>query len=683
MLNGKINIFIVFIILILFLIVFKSWFANGLVIGGDFTYYSATRLSNLQLQTYAWAAMWTNNGMGGFISMYSWPHFSITFFPYLLSHFLNFEWSFIERIVYLYPLLSSLVVIPYFVFRKIFPKVKVFYLLTPLIFGLNTYILMVISVGQSFLLLVYALSLLLIYLFYRQALNPKNLNNSILTGLVLGLQGMLDIRITYITLTGVVLYIVFDTILDRFNLRSILIKFVFCLLIPISLLLLIHSYWLVPMLLLDRSIQPPGEEYSTLEAVRYFSFAKFENTISLLHPNWPENIFGKTYFLKPEFLILPIISFLSLLFIGKAEKKEKKIILFFSAITLIGIFIAKGTNDPFGYIYAILFEKFPGFIIFRDSTKWYLLIAWGYTILIPYSLWNMAEYLKKRKKSLLSKTSVGLLAIVFLLFWAISIRQALLGSVDGLLKIKGIPPDYLKLEKFLNSRDDYFRTLWVPVRSRYENSLINHPSINLILLSENKDLYGLSFLRRENALSFLQERSVKYIIVPYDSEGEIFMTDRKYDEDKYLQTIMVLRDIGWLRENKEFGKIKVFELPSAQDHFWSEKENLVSKIKYINPTLYEVEVKNARKGDTVVFAENYDSYWYAIRKEDKTNNQMAGGIQATPYETRLNSFILKDDGDYTLEIFYLPQKWVNIGLFVSGATLIVSFFIIVYTYRKK
>ena len=70
----------------------------------------------------------------------------------------------------------------------------------------------------------------------------------------------------------------------------------------------------------------------------------------------------------------------------------------------------------------------------------------------------------------------------------------------------------------------------------------------------------------------------------------------------------------------------------------------------------------------------------AIRKEDKTNNQMAGGIQATPYETRLNSFILKDDGDYTLEIFYLPQKWVNIGLFVSGATLIVSFFIIVYTY---
>ena len=69
----------------------------------------------------------------------------------------------------------------------------------------------------------------------------------------------------------------------------------------------------------------------------------------------------------------------------------KKQIRFFLILSLLGVFLAKGSNEPFGQIYIWLFEHIPGFVMFRDPTKWYMLIAVSYSVLIPYSIYKIVN----------------------------------------------------------------------------------------------------------------------------------------------------------------------------------------------------------------------------------------------------------------------------------------------------
>jgi hypothetical protein len=161
----------------------------------------------------------------------------------------------------------------------------------------------------------------------------------------------------------------------------------------------------------------------------------------------------------------------------------------------------------------------------------------------------------------------------------------------------------------------------------------------------------------------LQDISTKYIIVPDDSSGEIFLTDRKYDDNLYKATLNNVSKIGYLKKVENFGKIGVFEVPNSKDHFWSPAENLALNYNYISPVEYQLMIKNAKKGDSVVFSESYDPKWIAENSQFK--------IQSSKFDARFNSFILPQDGNYSLRIYYTPQDYVNIGLVISGITLLM------------
>ena len=84
---------------------------------------------------------------------------------------------------------------------------------------------------------------------------------------------------------------------------------------------LLNLYWVLPLLMLkENTLDALGSAYTTVGALRFFSFADFSHSLSLLHPNWPENLFGKTYFLQPEFLLLPMLAFSSLLFVKSLKR---------------------------------------------------------------------------------------------------------------------------------------------------------------------------------------------------------------------------------------------------------------------------------------------------------------------------------------------------------------------------
>jgi len=672
---------------VIILIVFRAWFLPGLIASGDLEY--LWNYDFFSLHPFSWNIK-AGEGLGVFFVPYLWVYMVLSI-PFNLAKLLNIPWDTAQRMILFYPFIGISVFSSILFLKKIFPSNR-FYLFSTLIFTMNTYILNIVAGGQLVFALAYALApITLLFAINIIDKGRFRIRKIIIYGLLLSLQVMIDIRVGYILFVAISLYLILDGIIERRQVKNIIKNSLNVFILPCLILVLTNAFWILPTLIFGTS--PAGQlgvNYPTEESVRFFSFAKLENTISLLHPNWPENIFGKAYFMKPEFLLLPILAYSSLLFVSKIKNRKSKIyIIYFVLLGLIGAFLAKGANEPFGGIYLWLFDNFPGFIMFRDSTKWYALVAVSYSILIPFTVWKIYKLLKSQLSpggelyfvQKIQKFIPKLFLILTFILLIFLIHPAFLGQLTGSFKHTQMPEDYKKLEKFLSSQNNFSRTFWVPQIQRFGFYSNSNPAISgKVFFNISSSENFLSKLRESQEM--LENSAVRYVIVPYDSEGEIFLEDRKYNEELYLATVKKVEEIEWLKRVESFGEIAVFEVPNPKGHFWTDSSSLKINYRYLEPTRYEIDIKNAKEDDLIVFSESFDSNWLA-KKKDAIGIDSGELIQSSAYDERFNSFKLKSGGDYTLEIFYLPQKWVNIGLFVSGATLIISFIIIVYTYRKK
>src|SRR3989344_7631564 len=245
---------------------------------------------------------------------------------YSISNLINIPWFLSQRIFWIVPFLLISLFSSYKL-SGLFVKKSIYRLISVLIYSLNTYILLIVAGGQFGVAFAYGLAPLVFYEFI-QFLEKQNANNSILLGIFSGILIATDPRIALIIFLGMFFWSIFN--LKNFNIK--ILRF-----ISLSLLItvLLNTYWLLPILLTKNAVTNIAD-YSTLQGVKFLSFATFENAISLLHPNWPENIFGKIYFFKFEFLIIPLLGFSTLLFVSKIKNQKSKInILYFVLLVLI------------------------------------------------------------------------------------------------------------------------------------------------------------------------------------------------------------------------------------------------------------------------------------------------------------------------------------------------------------
>src|SRR3989344_3505059 len=648
------------LLIALIILIFKQWFSLDLIAGGDFqVYYSEMfrDFSNFPLP--AWN-LFLNGGMGGNSSSLLWNlvavQIPITFFGLILK----LDWNLIQRLGYFYPFLFLIFFPIFFTFRKIlkFP----FLVLACLIYATNTYILMIAGGGQIFIAGSYAIAPLVLYTFY-QVINSnsqsrkENIKKILHTVVFFSLQLLLDIRIAYVTLVCVILFILVRAIKEK------RVKIIYKV-IPVAVILIlsfsIHAFWFIPTVLIGRNpLEQFGTAFTSLGSVKFFSFADFPASIALLHPNWPENIFGKTYFMKPEFIIIPIIAFSSILLLSKGKKDESRLIaIFFSLLAILGSFLSKGANDPFGNIYIFLFENVPGFVMFRDPTKWYIMTVLSFSFIIPFTVQKLSD--RYLKKEILRTTTL----ICFFIFWVFLIRDGVFGSLGGNLSSSKVPEEYLRLKEFILSEKKFSRTLWLPKTQRYIYYSSNHPAGDVSSLFRNSSLSAnFKLLKQDKTEELLSNHSIKYLVVPFDSEKEIFLEDREYREKNYMDILREVRSIDYLSEIYGLGKIAVFEISNPKDHFWSPSETLSIDYKYVNPSKYVVNVKSAKKGDTLVFSESFDNLWQAQVNDSRVGSEMFNG--------RLNSFKLPRGGDYSLTIYFAPQDWVKLGAVISIISILV------------
>jgi len=677
------KIFWLFIALFVFLI-FRSWFALGEISAGDAGFYFPETLKGFPSFPY----LWVGDGLGSYSSLLY--YFSYLVLPLKLLAVLGLPWVLIERIVWYWPFLILGIFSSWFLVKTVLPEGK-FRFLTLLIYLFNTYILMIVGGGQASIFLPYAIAPLVLGLFiqltnYSTANYELRARKTVIAGLVLAIQLALEPRIAAITVAALIFYLFFEY-------RLAILKYLKIFLIPLSIVVGIHFYWILPTIILRKG------SYDTILSsfgwVGFLSFANFSNSLSLLHPNWPQNIFGKTYLMRPEFLVLPILAFIGLLFVNELKNPRiKKIILGFSLLGLIGAFLAKGANPPLGEIYLWLFSNLPGMNLFRDASKFYILVALSYSILIPFSISEIYKRLGPLSKIFL------LLVISYLLFL---VRPAVFGQLGGTFKTKTVSLDYLQLKDFLNSQDEFFRTFWIPKQQRFGFYANNHPAISAenfltdtvclkpfcplkVAMPEkwgqkcfpNDHCYvrELSYFLNPQTAAILAQMAVKYIIVPFDSEKEIFIAEHQYNHQQREEVEEFLDTISWLKKIDVAEKIAVYELPESKDHFFGIGEEMAEvQWQMINPTKYKVQVKNISRPFKLVFSETYDKLW---------QTKLEGGtISSQPYMSVLNSFLINKTGDFEVMVELAGQKYVYWGGVVSLATLLLSLGGLIYFRPRK
>ncbi len=659
--------------LILFIIalIFRGWFHLLPLSTGDWSYKFPQTILDFKLYPYAWGPTF-NNGMGG-STIFLLP--LNTFFvgsASILFSFFHLPWVLIEKLVWFWPYLIIAVSGSYFLFRRFVINDNMLALVSSLIFTTNTYSLMVTGGGQIGVGAAYALIPWVFWGFLNTLESTRKhgliTKSSIVAGLILSLQLVFDLRIVYVTLVSLSIYYLFYVLSSGFfeSIKKSIVPFF---IVPGVITLFLHFFWILPLILAGQNpVSALGAAYTGSGIVDFLSFAKLENTISLLHPNWPDNLFGKAYFMRPEFLIVPILGFGSLLFSPK--NKKASLILVFCTLSLLGAFLSKGTNDPFGSIYKLAFEKVPGFIMFRDSTKWYGMTALSFSLLIPYFLFNLSEVVKRKIKKI---DVLSILVLIFLALWSFTIRQAVMGEVKGTFAPQKSPQQYAQLTNFLDSQKEFFRALWVPSFHQYTYMSSSHPAIPA---GDFLNAYSAKTIAQKirKSPNLLADSSIKYLIVPDDVYGKIFTDDRKYSDKLYQEQVSLLNGISGLRKVAKFDNIVVYENASFKDHFWSRTNNLKIKYRSITPTMYQVWVDDAKKGDTLVFSEAFDKNWVAA---------VSGvNISSLKYESSLNSFVLPRDGNFVLTIAYKPQRFVDIGLIVSAVSLFVVLMVLTMNKSK-
>ena len=113
----------------------------------------------------------------------------------------------------------------------------------------------------------------------------------------------------------------------------------------------------------------------------------------------------------------------------------------------------------------------------------------------------------------------------------------------------------------------------------------------------------------------------------------------------------------------------------------------ISDYKKLDPTSYEIKIKNATRPYVISLAESYDPLWVAHASTSADNStsdyDKAVSKRSIPLFSAVNGFYINKTGDYTLNIEYEPQKWLVQGGMISIVAVVAIIAYVIFSNRKK
>jgi hypothetical protein len=481
---------------------------------------------------------------------------------------------------------------------------------------------------------------------------------------------------------------------------------------------LLHSFWLIPLMF--------GNMYADIisyaSSTPFPSFFNIVDVLLLRSYQWNGGLvyvpFVKQkvdtlYFIIPLFAIMGLYARSSYRFFDKAFTRTILISL------ILFVFLSKQANIPGTEIYDFLFKNAPLFSLFRESSKFIIIVAFCLSIFFGVGVGFAYSKFINRKK-----TFGYVLALVLGLAILSSTNNYIDSSVGEMTKGVYIPKEYLDLTKLLNREESFYRVFWYPFKPRFAYYSEKRPYVLQSSIRHNLVQNDL-FANPERLSRFLDYSSVKYIIVPMAEEKAYIYSpqDTRYEIEGFKdygsrgKYVRVLQKLGFLTETPfSNNDIKVYQNNDALPNIYKTKEPISldkyvpapKLIKYtaISPYLYEIELSELKDGDYLHFSDTFNRNWQLIGTPKTEKVGIRTSFVQLPAHSHiknqagLNTFKVNKDWlsqvnrtyeNPTIYIYYKPQYYLNLGIFVSifllMLTLAVFFSLLImdvtkYDFRK-
>jgi hypothetical protein len=445
-----------------------------------------------------------------------------------------------------------------------------------LIYLLNSYFLLLMDGGQLSFTLSYAW-LPFVFLYFLQAFDLKSRNSVLKASLSLSLLAVMDIRYVYLFGILIFFYVFYQYIFKkRKNYFDYIKRWISLGGISVVILVLLLSYMIVPILFVQGAALP--DTYGRVSQTDFLGFTTMANAMLLLQPHWYKNVFGNLTPLIWYFAVFPIVAFAAPLL-----HKRNRSVGFWLLIALVGIFLTKGSLEPFGFIYTWMFTHIPGFSLFRDSSKFYVFITLSYAVLAAFTVEGIIRKLRGVNKQSLALRAwipayAGMTKIIPLFF----IPYCLLitfpvwsNKMTGILSNPRNLNDFYSVEQTLSSDTTFGRVLWIPSRTPLSYADINHPSLEASRLLSMRP-FALGVVGSYETFNFLRDApfidqllkitGIQYISYPYPDEKR--QTLKSDEKDYYHAFLNELNNSSWsdgFVTEEPFSTIKTKE---AKDHFF-------------------------------------------------------------------------------------------------------------------
>lgn len=711
------------LILLIILVTHYRWFFNfSILTSGDWGFF----FKENEKEFLHFPSFWGSRALGM-------PNLGISMYPaYLLWSILSHisDFASIERILYLWPSVIIAGFGSYFLIKKI-TKSNLAALIGSFVFSYNTYFLM-LKMSHLTLAVSFALGPVVI-LFFIKALEEKKYYFAVLAGIFSFIASFYEFRAFCIILLILFLYFLYYSfVIEKPSLKQI---FKNCLLAfaPIFLALMLNFYWLFGLtrtgILADNEILNRGLFGN--------SYMNIPRALTLFHPFWTGGKIDVFVVQKIPFYfwLIPILAFL-----GAYLNKKNKQIIFFTIIALIGILLTKQAALPFPNLYQWLYNNFPGFNAFREASKFYFMIALGYSILIGSFVSWIWENWREKKWQIYGKYLL-LLLISLIFLW--NAKPIITGEFGTMFVARHIPNDYLVLKDYILKQPEFFRTFWTPNYSRWSIYTNQKPEIsNVGIIQEqwknytsflNNDYYFwptnqqiMEIFKTKDANGLFDISSIKYVIVPLrdianDDDFYISYGGKDYvgNENPNIRDwyISELDKVEWL-EKIDIGtqELVVYENKNYKPHIYKtlERDNIYKNIpfeksdfQFISPTEYKITIKNIKQPVYLNFSESYNVNWklrigdFKWYKALTDKNYFLSDDYHFKNEANLNSFFINPefiknnypgqyrenpDGsiDLNMTLYFRPQSYFYLGLIISGATLVgCAGYLIFYCIQKR
>lgn len=688
---------IILLLLLLSLLTHWQWtFSLAPLTSGDWIYQDPDMLKEF----FATPSIWSPTAFGS-------VNLGISFTPFNFIYGLFSNWGFSyglsERIVFLWPILIALPLGMYFLIKKNISSVLAA-VIGSLVYSYNTYF-SIMKTGHLTLLIAYAF-IPLVILFFQKTLEKKSISYALLAGLFGFIVSFYEFRAFYIVCFILFFYFLFHIFfIERIKGFKRLALYSLYAALPILIVVLLNMYWLL-------ALANTGTLVSNTAFNRGLFGNEFLNILHAFtfhHPFWTgtKSAIFEVQPIPFYFWLIPVFAFFGLFF-----NRKNPAIIFFGCIALLGIFLTKQTGQPFSDTYQWLFENFPGFNAFREASKFYLLIALGYSMLIAGFvdwLWNRW---KVKGRAVYARYVITVL-IALLFVW--NLKPIVTGEFRTLFVAREMPSDYVIVKNFIMKQDEYFRTLWVPTYSRWSIFSNNHPEVSAVNLinaewralvkrqEDDKRTEGeiiIDAMQLPQADLLLDTASVKYVFVPLeDTKNEDnFIVDYK---EPRLYYINELDKIPYLKKlSIGTNQIAVYENTAYKPHVYTTqtKESLQKVIPFkkvdftmISPSEYNVHIPDVSKPFYLTFSENYhpdwrvrinDFAWHASLLDSQYFMPQEGHFHT---ESKMNSYyidpkevcantgacIKKNENTYDIKmtIYFRPQSYLYIGGIISMITI--------------